>query len=909
MNRTLIIALVLCYSVICRAQFNVCGDTNIPGTYVTRMVLPSVTDSRITGKNASEHAYVSTNAPRRNQLVVFFPGTGGVPASFDNFCQNAADLGFHALALTYDNDTSEQDFCGSDPDGNCYYNLRYEFLTGSNTTTKTNITRVNSIEFRLAAFLNYLNTNNPAEGWGQYLVATNTAWSNALAWSKFLLAGHSQGSGYAAFIAKLHEVQRVVTFAGGDYWDLGQQPAPWNFLPSATPSERWFGFTHYFDPGFLFGGQSPKWEAQDFFRFGPMVDVATSAPPYSFSHAFTSRLEPCSNVNNQIEYHGATINDPPQVRDTNGNAFYQAVWTHMLIGSTTAPATRIVLADSVRDFSNVQASNGWRYGYWNRTSDPNGVYNVADFTLLPAYSNTLYAIPAWILSNDLQVAVWLTGARAHGVNTNACCTNRAAGPELWPVRRWLSPVSGPVTISGWLSKWDYVGGDGVTGLIKVNGTNLWSAFVEGTNAFGTNFNVPLNLATNTIVDFLVSPGANADWDGARFTAQILGAPLPILCSAPTIYARLLTNSSLELRWETCTNYDYQLEFSSTLTNWGNAGPPYAAPPGGGWLTNVVATTNGYAFFRVRADLLTNSPVPAAPGTYPNLFFTADGLLRSYNLTIPTNYNPAGSNAFALILHGHGQSADTFAALHPGLFVSAQTNNLILALADATATERGTSWNNSDPKPPGAYQVNDVSFLVALIDHIGETLALDRHRLYAGGFSSGSIMCHYLGARTMNLFAALAAVEGSIGVDAHDGVIVTNPPAAGPMPVLIVNATNDCTRPYWGGLNGDGALVTPAIAAAYYWTNANLCVAAMTATTNNITTSNIGRFNNCDNKPPPGTNQPNQVIVQRWASCVAGTEVVFVTLTDGGHEWQNAGDHVGWDSNAEVPKFFLQHARP
>src|SRR4029078_4767240 len=142
--------------------------------------------------------------------------------------------------------------------------------------------------------------------------------------------------------------------------------------------------------------------------------------------------------------------------------------------------------------------------------------------------------------------------------------------------------------------------------------------------------------------------------------------------------------------------------------------------------------------------------------------------------------------------------------------SAQTNDLIVALPNATEDERGTGWNNRDPVPPDAYKVNDVSFLLALIDHLDATLTLDRHPLYAGGFSSGSIMCHYLGARTTNVFAALAVVEGSIGDADRPGVIVTTPPAAGPMPVLLVNATNDCKRPYLGGPNDEGALVTPAI---------------------------------------------------------------------------------------------------
>ena len=152
----------------CLAQFTSCGETNLPGNYVTYFSVPNQTDARITGKNSPQFACLATNGPWRNQLVVFLPGTGGVPSTFENFVQNAANLGFHALALTCDNDTSLASFCAADTDPDCYFKVRYEFLTGSNTTSKAVVTRPNSIEFRLAAFLHWLNTNNPAENWGQY---------------------------------------------------------------------------------------------------------------------------------------------------------------------------------------------------------------------------------------------------------------------------------------------------------------------------------------------------------------------------------------------------------------------------------------------------------------------------------------------------------------------------------------------------------------------------------------------------------------------------------------------------------------------------------------------------------------------------------------------------------------------
>lgn len=42
---------------------------------------------------------------------------------------------------------------------------------------------------------------------------------------------------------------------------------------------------------------------------------------------------------------------------------------------------------------------------------------------------------------------------------------------------------------------------------------------------------------------------------------------------------------------------------------------------------------------------------------------------------------------------------------------------------------------------------------------------------------------------------------------------------------------------------------------------------------------------------------------------AGGEIIFVTLTDGGHIWPDPSDNLGFDANREVLRFFMQHTRP
>jgi len=101
-------------------------------------------------------------------------------------------------------------------------------------------TPAESIVNRLVKLLQYLDRNHPDGGWS-YLE------NGQPNWRRIVVSGQSQGAGMAAFIAKQHEVARVILFSSPwDYVDArGQRElAPWLAQPSKTPSNRWFGGYH-----------------------------------------------------------------------------------------------------------------------------------------------------------------------------------------------------------------------------------------------------------------------------------------------------------------------------------------------------------------------------------------------------------------------------------------------------------------------------------------------------------------------------------------------------------------------------------------------------------------------------------------------------------------------------------------
>lgn len=294
-------------------------------------IAPQTTDPNIS-TNLNNH-YVSLNravAPK-NQLFVFFPGTGAVAFNYLEINNTAADLGFHALNLTYPNSEAVNDLCGfPNTDLDCYANVRLETKDGTDRTPLVNINRANSIENRLIKLLIYLRGQAPNDNWGQFLINDET-----LDWSKIIVSGHSQGGGHAGIIGRFHAVVRVVMFAAMDFNALANSPANWIGVPSSTPNasapDKFWAFSHTRDEMVNFSLLSTRiWTAYGMTNFGAITNVDGNSAPFNNTHSLTSNIE-CDN------FHGCIAADARLVRQ-NGVPVFKPVWEYLL-SNTTAPFT------------------------------------------------------------------------------------------------------------------------------------------------------------------------------------------------------------------------------------------------------------------------------------------------------------------------------------------------------------------------------------------------------------------------------------------------------------------------------------------------------------------------------------------------------------------------------------------
>jgi len=260
------------------------GYTPVPG--VLHRVSPTDTDSAIDDALQPHLAGVTSCAQDRGYLVVFLPGTGGRPTSpyVVNMLNVATQNCLDAIALNYPDDSAVWETCYRDKDPDCYEKWRLEKLDGIHRSPYLHDVPADSIENRLLKLLQFLASNYPQEGWGQYLNGDSVQWEDVIA------SGDSQGGGMAAIVGQVHEVARVAMFAAvTDAIGGFNGPAPaWTSKPKATPADRFFGFAHMDDQ--WWPAEQKNWAALNLTQFGAVVNVDNATAPYDGSHMLTTDI-------------------------------------------------------------------------------------------------------------------------------------------------------------------------------------------------------------------------------------------------------------------------------------------------------------------------------------------------------------------------------------------------------------------------------------------------------------------------------------------------------------------------------------------------------------------------------------------------------------------------------------------
>jgi pimeloyl-ACP methyl ester carboxylesterase len=147
-------------------------------------------------------------------------------------------------------------------------------------------------------------------------------------------------------------------------------------------------------------------------------------------------------------------------------------------------------------------------------------------------------------------------------------------------------------------------------------------------------------------------------------------------------------------------------------------------------------------------------------------------------------------------------------------------------------------------------INDVGFISLLIDTLSEKYNIDTARIYAAGFSNGSILAYRLAAELSDKISGIACMSGQMMLDE------CNPD--NPVSIIHFHALNDNSVPYEGG-SGSGYEWPPVESVIDLW----------------------AEINNCSDTPDTIFDQAG-VVGKRWAGPEAN--IIVYTFPKGGHAW-------------------------
>jgi hypothetical protein len=264
------------------------------------------------GKPADvQHASVDTRVEARGELVIWLMGHNeGLFAELNR-------MGLHAIQPHY----ARQWFslcCRENPVGeHCRGNVRLEAATGEDFSEEVAIPKPDGMMERSYQFVQWLAKENPEGGWDQFL----NRQTKSLHWEKVTMAGISHGSTTAARFAKHQKVGRVVAFSGPR-----DQFQSWQALPSATPKNRYFGFTHVLDSGWVADHYCRSWELLGMLEFGPIVNVEEARPPYGNTRRLVTDFDVKGDAKRA---HSAVVPHKGALKDARGEFGHREVWRYL----------------------------------------------------------------------------------------------------------------------------------------------------------------------------------------------------------------------------------------------------------------------------------------------------------------------------------------------------------------------------------------------------------------------------------------------------------------------------------------------------------------------------------------------------------------------------------------------------
>ncbi|MDA7597874.1 hypothetical protein N8813_02990 [bacterium] len=275
------------------------------------------------GKPADlQYGAVDTRVKSEGKLVIWLMGHNR------NLFDRTSSYGLHGIQVHYANRWFGLVPDSARSDDSSLGEVRLEAATGEDHSKLVDIPKPDGMKAKALTFVKWLEKENPEGKWGQFV----TKDGKDLIWESVIMAGSSHGSTTSARFAVHQKVGRVVMFCGPR--DRFQK---WQGFPSATPANRFFGFSHVLDGGWSGNHYCRSWQMLGLNEFGPIVNVDKTPAPFGNSRRLVSDADVGGN---DKKAHGMVTPGGSSAKNEDGTFAHESVWKYLFthpIDKTGAP--------------------------------------------------------------------------------------------------------------------------------------------------------------------------------------------------------------------------------------------------------------------------------------------------------------------------------------------------------------------------------------------------------------------------------------------------------------------------------------------------------------------------------------------------------------------------------------------
>jgi hypothetical protein len=258
-----------------------------------------------------EHAAVDTRVAPQGKLVVWLMGHN------EALFERLNSYGLHAVQVSYANKWFGK-LCRPMPkNAQARGDVRLEAATGLDFSDELDLARPDGMMERAHQLVQWAATQNPQGGWDYFLRSDG----QGLRWDRVIISGSSHGSTTAARFAKHQRVDRVVMLCGPR-----DQDQDWQANPSATPANRYFGFSHVLDGGWSGDHYCRSWEMLGMHQFGPIVNVDLAETPFEHSRRLISAADVQGDADRA---HSSVTPGRASPQDEQGRFQFEPVWHYL----------------------------------------------------------------------------------------------------------------------------------------------------------------------------------------------------------------------------------------------------------------------------------------------------------------------------------------------------------------------------------------------------------------------------------------------------------------------------------------------------------------------------------------------------------------------------------------------------